>query len=293
MMATTTMEKTMTEEIKAVSSKRRIMQVFDTIYFEFQKNFKKTMILFVLNTVLFALFLIVQEVQEYQGVEPPEKAVAYISSYLAMISFLVMISAIAFGGSIISVDFEKQTGNIIFPKISRSRLLLGRFIAMYTLNALVILYYYVIVSLTTYIKYDELPVKIWTHLGWTLMYTLLVLSFVTFFSSFMRSTSATVVMSIMMLLILFDIIVSILMVTGSAIEPLFSITYFGSIINYSFNGLPEERFMEQIIPIGEGDPLIFRIWLTPSVNAALYGMLIYTAALLIFAYLLFKRRQMK
>ena len=277
----------------AVGPKYGLEQVADTIYFEFQKNLKKTLIMFGIFAAIFLLFLIVQEVQVSQGMEKPEEALAYLRSYLMLLDMLVLISAVSYGGSMIAVDFEKHTGNLLFPKITRGRLMLGRFIGLYFLNALALVFYFMLVGLTTFFKYDEIPEVLWTVMAWTLLYALASLSFVAMFSSLMKSTSAAVVVSIMFLIILFSIIESIVALTTS-IEPLFLLNYYSRIFGTTLNQvMPDPRYMEMEIPLTGEDTLIMRQWLTPSAEGALWGMITYTVVCLSLAYFRFMRRQMK
>jgi ABC-type transport system involved in multi-copper enzyme maturation permease subunit len=276
-------------ERKSLGAKRSVTQVFDTIQFEIGRNFKKLLIMLVVFTGIFLLFLIIDEVRFARGIKLPEKPVNFISGYLGMMNFLVLISAATFGGSLIAVDFEKLTGNLIFPKISRDRLLAGRFTAAYFMNALCIIYYYVIVGIYTYVKYDEIPEKTWNSLGMALLYTLAVLSFVLFWSSLMKTTASAVVISVMMLLIVFSIVNSILMVSTQQ-EPYFLLDYLGYSITSVFD-MPDPRYMDMEIAISETDKLTMRSWLTPEIDVAIWGMSIYTVVFFVLAYLRFKTRQ--
>ena len=276
---------------QGIGTKRALTQITDTITFEFKKNFKKTLINMILFTTIFLLFLIIQEYREAQGVEKPAEALDYLLSYLMMVDLLIYISASSYGGSAIAADFEKQTGNLLFPKISKDRLIIGRSIGLYLMNAFVVLYYYLLIAITTFIKYDALPKEIWQSLGWALLFTFTVLSFVIFLSSFMKSTAAAVVFAIMLFLIIFSIITQIMWITTTK-EPIWIITYYGSIILQSVD-MPDPRYTDIPIPISETESLTMRMWLTPAANYALGGMIIYGVISLVLAYFIFKRRQSK
>lgn len=275
---------------KGLGLTRSVTQVLDTIQFEFVRNFKKIMIVLLLYTGIFGLFFIIDQISISRGMELPAESLDYFMGYLGMINFLIYISAATFGGSIIVVDYEKLTGHLIFPKISKDRLLLGRFIAAYGMNALVVLYYYVLSFLATASKYDEMPDHIWDSMGLALLFTLAVLSFVVLWSSLMRTTTAAVVMSIMLLLIVFTIISSIMQVATQA-EPIFLLNYYGNTISTVFD-MPDPRYMDMTVGISETDTITLRTWLTPSISTACYGMLTYTAICLIIAYIRFKTRQL-
>lgn len=274
--------------------KRNVSQIGNTITFEFKKNLRSFIIMLIIFTSVFFLLLLISELQLAQDVALPNDPIDYVDDYLTQFfGFLIIISASLFGGSIIVEDFKKQTGNLLFPKISKTRLLIGRLTSRYTLNAICVSVYYVLVGIVTLAKYGEIPINLWASLGWALLYTFIILTFVTFMSSVMRSTSATIIVSILFLLIVFNIITMILRFAGLTMEPLFILTYYEGIISGSL-AMPNPRYADILMPTpGGGDPVSFTMWLTPTEPAALIGMLIYASIFLFFAYLIYQRRQSK
>ena len=287
--------KDMDVDRKKVGLKRNISQIGNTIAFEFRKNLKNFIIMLIIFTSVFFLLLLISELQLAQDVALPSDPIDYVDDYLTeFFGFLIIISASLFGGSIIVEDFKKQTGNLLFPKISKTRLLIGRLTSRYTLNAICVSIYYVLAGIVTFAKYSEIPINLWASLGWALLYTFTILTFVTFMSSIMRSTSATIIVSILFLLIVFNIIIMILTFAGLTMEPLFILTYYGEIISGSL-AMPNPRYAE-LPPMptpGGGAHVTFSAWLTPTEPAALIGMLIYASLFLVFAYLIYQRRQSK
>ena len=271
-----------------IGSKRKLQQIYDIGYFEFIRNFKKTLVLTVLAILIFILFLIIELYRLNRGLELPEDPADFALSFLSMMNLLILICSTSYGGSIIVIDFEKLTGNILFPKISRERLLIGRFTANYLMNAFIMLFYYILVAIIVFIKYLGIPKILWISLGWTLLYSLLILSFVTFFSSFMRSTAGAVVITLVLNMIVFSIIESIVSLF-STIEPLFLFPYYSRIITACFNMPEGDRF--QTIPIMEG--LDMTLWITPSSQGALIGTAIFSSVFLFSAYIIFRNRQNK
>ena len=270
-----------------ISSKRKLQQIYDIGYFEIIRNLKKTLILMIIGTLIFILVVILQEVQLRKGVELPEDPADFALRFLTLIiDPIVLISATSYGGSIIVTDFEKLTGNILFPKISRERLFVGRFLANYLMNAFVILSYYILIAFFVFFKYSGVPKILWTSLGWALLYILLILSFTIFFSSFMKSTAGAVVLSLILNMIVFSIIQSILSVF-STVEPLFILPYYATIITGCFHMPEGDRF--QTIPIMEGFDMT--LWTTPSPQGALIGTAIFSFVFLFSAYLIFRNRQ--
>ncbi|MCG3220023.1 MAG: ABC transporter permease subunit [Candidatus Heimdallarchaeota archaeon] len=282
-------------EKKPIGFMRSLDQVGATTRFELRRNVKNGIIALFVAGFTFLLSLIINIITERRLEEIPETATEYITSYLGMISFFILIIATMFGGNIIALDYDKQTGNLLFPKITKGRLFVGRLIARYLLSALAVIFYYILVVIAAAIKYTSLPVETWASLGWALLYTFLVLSLVIFFSSFMRKTSTTIVVSLVMILMVFTLGGTILTITGVEIEPLFILTYYSNIITQSF-AMPTDRFVEGFLGAGPhpgGDAPTIMQWITPSVGGAIIGMVIYSAILLVAAYFLFRRRQQK
>ncbi|MHA1730174.1 MAG: ABC transporter permease [Promethearchaeota archaeon] len=278
-------------------TKRSIIQIQKTIEFEFQKNLSKFISMLLMSIGIFMLFLVVQLIQNAQGLDVPADPVDYFAGYLVMIDFLVLIIAVAFGGGIIVEDFEKDTGNLLFPKIQKNRLLIGRIIARYIYAAMCIVFYYVLVGITTLIIYERLPTIVWESMGWALLYTFAVFSFMILFSSFMNRVASAMIVGMMIVLMVFQLLTMILMFTGVTIEPLFMLTYYANIITRWFN-MPEERFTEVGImgspgmgPPGMRDGPTFMSWATPSVTGAILGMTIYSIICIALAYIIYKRRQ--
>jgi len=273
--------------------KRNITQIGNTITFEFKKNLKNFILMLIVFTSVFFLLLLISELQLAQDVVLPSDPVFYIDDYTGQLfGFLIIISASLFGGSIIVEDFKKQTGNLLFPKISKTRLLIGRLTSRYTLNAICISFYYVLISILTFVKYNEIPLNLLASLGWALLYTFTILTFVTFMSSIMRSTAATIIVSILFLLIVFNIVTMILSFAGLTMEPLFLLTYYEGIITGSLS-MPNPRYTEIQMQRQGGEVVTFIQWLTPTEPAALIGMLIYISIFLTLTYFLYKRRQSK
>ena len=284
-------------EKRKAGLRRDLTQIGDTITFDFKRNLKSFILMLIVFLGIFIVFLIVNELQYLQDVPLPEEPINYINSYMSMFGFMVILSAAGFAGSIIAEDFHRQTGNLIFPKISKTRLLIGRVISRYGLNTICVGFYYVLIGVMTFIKYEEIPIVIWGSLGWALLYTFMIFSFVTLMSSIMKSTAISIIVSILFLLIVFNMLSMILRFAGVEGEPLYILTYYEGIITASMN-MPDPRYSEIRMPTGmggngDGEFATFINWTTPTEAVALIGMLIFTSIFLALTYFLYKRRQSK
>ncbi|MBD3256500.1 MAG: hypothetical protein GF383_15500 [Candidatus Lokiarchaeota archaeon] len=281
------------EKKENMGVERRITQIYDTITFEFKRFWKIFLLLILVYVAVFVLYYAINEIEYAQGVEVPEESVEYFTSYLGMLNFLVIISTSTLGGSIIAEDFDKQTGNLLFPKIDKSRLLIGRTTARYSLNALLVIFYYILIAVITNYMYAEIPDAFFESLSWALLYLFMITTFVIMMSSLNKSASSAMIISIFFLLIVFQLIETILMVTSVEIEPLFLPNYYFNIIEASLDW-PDERFTEILMPSArEGDFVEFKQWVTPKPSDALFGMLIFAGVFLFIAYMIYKRRQSK
>ncbi|MHA1522486.1 MAG: ABC transporter permease, partial [Promethearchaeota archaeon] len=169
--------------------KRRSSQIIDTIIFEFQRFGKKTGILLAVAIAIFGLSLVIGLLTLDRNPLAFSTVESYIRNYLSYMNMLILILATSYGTGMIVIDFQENTGNLLFPKISRSRLLIGRIIGNFLLGALIILIYYLISIIPVFIKFEALPKEYWYSLGFSLYYYLALLSLAVFFSSFVKRSS--------------------------------------------------------------------------------------------------------
>lgn len=278
-----------------IGMRRGWIQIKKTISFEFLRNAKKFMAMLITSAGIFLLFLIIQLISENQGAEAPEDPAVYFQNYLTMITLLVLIIAVTFFGSIIAEDFEKSTGNLLFPKIPKERLLIGRVIARYFYAFLSVAFFYFLVAVTTFIKYEGVPKIVWGSMLWAELYLFGLMAFMTLLSSLFKRTSTAMITGILGILIVFQLFSMIFMFTGITIEPLYFITYYGNIITAWFNMPPvDARYVEMGFGNGPaqnfGDATYYQ-WMTPSAGGAILGIAIYSLICFALAYYLYQRRQ--
>ncbi|MHA1777322.1 MAG: hypothetical protein DRO88_04835 [Promethearchaeia archaeon] len=284
-----------TEKIN-IGAYRGWIQIEKTISFEFVRNGKKLLAMIITSAGIFLLSLIIQLIQKNQGMDLPFEALDYFQNYLGMINFLILIIGTTFFGSIIAEDFEKETGNLIFPKIPKERLLLGRFIARYLYAFLSVAFYYLLVAIVTYVEYDGIPKIVWESMLWAEWYLFGIAAFFTMFSSIFKRSSTAMITGILSILIIFNLLSMIFMFSGVTVEPFYFLTYYANIITQWFH-MPaaDSRFQEIPFMRGPGaaasEGSTYYQWITPSATGAIIGLGIYSIICLTIAYILFKRRQ--
>ena len=272
-------------------------QIIDTIKFELTRNKKKALLILSIFFVAFILFF-AYNYNTYNltsGNLIPELSNNYIQTYLDLIGDMILILAVVFGASTVVEDFEKQTGNLVFPNSTKFRLLTGRTISAIILGSASIVLYYALVGLDTYWRYSSLPPEFVYSFFWAEIYFIMLLSFTIFVSSLSRSTSLTIILVILFLLILSNILIRLIAFAGYVDEPLFILTYFGNIVTEILT-YPATRKVTRDLEIrtsNGGGGRTFVSWLTPDPTGALLFMVGYSVVFLVLAYIFFERRQVE
>ncbi len=224
----------------------------------------------------------------------------YFSSGLQFISFLTLFAACLFFSGIICSEFDKKTGFIVFPKINKYKLILGKYIGNLVLVISIVSIYYFILGLLGFFYYGgPINIRLFHSYGIAILYVIALSSFVTFFSSFMRSVNLTIISTLVLLLIGFNIADQIVtIIFADAFEPLYSLAYLGSLISEILsNPFPNPRFVEFSFsggggPFGPGGDFTFGQWVTPTIGMGITLLLINIVVFFILAAYLFKRRQL-
>ncbi|HMF30109.1 MAG TPA: hypothetical protein VKK79_01745 [Candidatus Lokiarchaeia archaeon] len=275
--------------ISTVSPKSKITQVFDTIVFEIQRNLRKTLYLLVLVGVFFVLDVILTESNVSKGILLPDDSRDFVANSLGSMSDIIYLIAVVLGSSSIAADFEKQTGHMLFPKVSRTKLLVGRIGGLYLLFALLLGAYYGLAALYTITHYAAVPWEIWESFGTALLVALAALSFVIFISSWMKSVAGAAVLGLLFLFIIFSSLLSLYSVFTTD-EPILLLTYYANIIT-NIMKMPDTRYTDYKISVGT-ITINERMWATPDPITAVSGCLIYAGVSLFLSYLIFRRRQL-
>lgn len=280
--------------------KRTFSQILDIIRFEVTRNLKKTLLILLIFVGIFGIFFAfnIYTFSNPNNVLPNIPGQYIQGSYLSMIALMILILAILFGSSIIVEDFEHQTGNLIFPNVTKFRLMTSRVIAGFALGSVSLVSYYFLIALDVMYEYglSHIPLELFYSLFWALMYYFTILSFTVLFSSFARSTSVVIILLLVFVLVVLNIVSVLVAFAGYTGEPIYNITYFGNIITQILT-YPISRSVSQ--PLSyihvkiDHKEVNFTQWLTPSPIEALIFMLGYSAIFLIISFYLYERRQIQ
>lgn len=268
--------------------------IFDTVIFEIKKQRKK--FYFFLGVAILVVFLVGYLLQLFPGNLLPDTQAEYFSNGLIFIEFLTLFSACLFFSGIICSEFDKKTGAIVFPKINKYKLILGKYIGNLILAVFILAVYYFLLGLLGFFYYGgPINARIFYSFGFAVLYLISLSSFVTLFSSFMKSVNVTIISTLLILLIGFNIADQIVtFIFADSFEPLYSIAYLGNLITSVLqNPFPDPRYAEVTMgPPGMGGGFTLGQWITPSIEMGIILLLVFIVAFFLLAALLFKRRQL-
>jgi len=274
-----------------------ILPIYDTIVFEIKMQRKKFYFFFLITILIVALigyFLVL-----IPGYLLSDTYVDFFSGGLAFIEFLTLFAACLFFSGIICSEFDKRTGFIVFPKINKYKLILGKYIGNLILVISIVAIYYFLLGLFGLWYYGPvINVRILYSFGFAVLYVIMLSSFVTLFSSFMKNINVTIITTLIILLIGFGIADQIVtLVFKDAFEPLYSLAYLGNLITSILqNPFPDPRYVEFSFggmgPGGMGGDFSFGSWISPSIEMGITLFVVYIVVFFVLAAYLFKRRQL-
>lgn len=266
-------------------------QIVDVMKFEMLKNRKKFLILVIFVTLIAILSVFLPPLVSDQP--QPAEISQFLAGNFGFFSFFVIIGACAYGGSLIADEFDKKTCYMLFPKVSKARLFIGKVLSQYILFALNLLVYYVFLAIAAVVNYEQpIPVTfLWSYLI-AILYGGMLFSFVVLLSSFLRSTSLTVIVAFLLLFLGFSMVTGIVTLLAYEVEPLFDITYYYNMITAVID-FPDPRFQDIVVPVDEGIEFTVRSWFSPVINTGVIFCSIYLTIFLMVAYLRFQNRESK
>ncbi len=271
--------------------------IFNTIIFEMKKQRKK-LYFFTMVTILVAV-LLSYILHLFPDNLLSDTQAEFFSSGLGFISFISLFAACLFFSGIICSEFNKRTGFIVFPKINKYKLILGKYLGNLILVVFIVTVYYFVLGLFGFYYYGgPINIRIFYSYGFAILYVIALSSFVTLFSSFMKNVNITIITTLIILFMGFNIADMIVnLIYASTFEPLYSLAYLGNLITSVLqNPFPDPRYVEYSFGgMGPGDMggrFTFGSWVTPSIAMGTTLLLVYIVVFFVLAAILFKRRQL-
>ena len=204
------------------------------------------------------------------------------------VTFVVILSAIFFGGDAISGEFQNKTGYFGVPNpIRRSSIYIGKWLAAFTAS-LVMLGIFTVVTVGNGLYYfSGVPFQFAESLIFALIYLVSVLGFTFFFSSLFKNSSMSILLTAILFLFVFSLIQT-LVSSLVQIEPWFILTYGSSIIgNVLTTPYPPHMLTTSLGPRGGITLTTFNA----TIPEGLAIMLVYFAVTAILGLILFEKKE--
>ncbi|MFA5311892.1 MAG: ABC transporter permease [Methanomassiliicoccales archaeon] len=261
-----------------------IEQIAITTRYELEKHFQSKAF-FGIMALAFVTIALMTAVRPLLGLDFPSDAMTFVHEYLIWAPFIVLIGAVAFASGALSSEFEKRTGLLMFPQpIKRTVYLIGKFISVLIVMALVMAFYYIAASLLSLIVLGSVPATIMVSFGFVILYCMAVCGVAFLFSSLLRTGTAAIVATILTFLMVMTVTAQLL--TTSGIDPFFMATKAGEAITYS---LEDPYPLTHMVTDTMGGMTITSY--IPSEMGAILVLLGYSIISMTIAGFMFKRRQ--
>ncbi len=154
----------------------------------------------------------------------------YNSWWGTSVTFVVVLSAIFFGGDAISGEFQNKTGYFGVPNpIRRSSIYVGKWLAAFIASAVMLGIFTVVTVGNGLYYFSSVPYQFGESFLFALFYLVAVLGFTFFFSSLFKSSSMSILVTAILFLFVFTLL-NELIVLLVKIEPWFLINYGANII---------------------------------------------------------------
>ena len=271
--------------------------IFHTLVFEMKKQRKKFYFFTIISLLIAVLLSYILHL--FPDFLLADTQAEYFSSGLGFISFITLFAACLFFSGIICSEFNKRTGFIVFPKINKYKLIIGKYLGNLILVIFIVTIYYIVLGLFGFYYYGgPINFRIFYSYGFAILYVIALSSFVTLFSSFLKNVNVTIIITLIILLMGFNIADQIVtLIFADAFEPLYSLAYLGNLISSVLrNPFPDPRYVEFSFggmgPGGFGGHFTVGSWVTPSIFMGTTLLLVYIVAFFALAAVLFKRRQL-
>ena len=271
--------------------------IFHTLVFEMKKQRKKFYFFTIISLLIAVLLSYILHL--FPDFLLADTQAEYFSSGLGFISFITLFAACLFFSGIICSEFNKRTGFIVFPKINKYKLIIGKYLGNLILVIFIVTVYYIVLGLFGFYYYGgPINFRIFYSYGFAILYVIALSSFVTLFSSFLKNVNVTIIITLIILLMGFNIADQIVtLIFADSFEPLYSLAYLGKLITSILqNPFPDIRYWEISFggtgPGGFGGHFTVGSWITPSILMGTTLLLVYIVAFFVLAAILFKRRQL-
>ncbi|MEM3191925.1 MAG: ABC transporter permease [Candidatus Micrarchaeaceae archaeon] len=156
---------------------------------------------------------------------------SFYSSWWGMaVTFIIILSAVFFGGDAISSEFENKTGYFLMVNpIRRSSVYFGKLLAAFFAAFLILLVFTLMTIGNGLYYFGSVPSLFFESFAFSVLYIAAAMGLTFFFSSVFKSNSMSIIVTIILFLFVFSLVQE-LVASLAGIEPWFIITYGAQII---------------------------------------------------------------
>lgn len=214
----------------------------------------------------------------------------YNSWWGTSVTFVVVLSAVFFGGDAISGEFQNKTGYFGVPNpIRRSSIYVGKYVAAFIASA-VMLGIFTIVTVGNGLYYfSSVPYQFGESFLFALFYLVAVLGVAFFFSSLFKSSSISILVTLILFLFVFTLLNTLIMALVK-IEPWFLINYGAGIIGNVLSSPYPPHSITQTTTGFRGQPVTSTTF-SASIPEGLAIMGIYFVITAVAGLVLFERKE--
>jgi len=226
-------------EIRRESIWNDVFETYLSVNFELVKHLKRRRL-----PIVAALAVIVPLIFY---VKVPDTADVFAATVLSFVNILIIVSAAMFAGDAVCGEFEKKTSLLLFPTPQRrSTILAGKYIAALLATFLVVLLYYLTMTLQTAQLYGwgEIPAELGKSFLTALIYSAAAVSVVYFFSALLKRSITSTIVGFLFLMMILQVVAMVLMLVNQ--EPWF-------IVTYSANLIRDVLGVSSSLPFGPGE----------------------------------------
>jgi len=253
--------------------------------YEFLKHIRRRRLYVILGLALLAELAVLIGLPALMEGYPDD--VMVMAAMLSIGAMLATIGAVFFAGDAIAGEFESKTGFTLFPNpVRRTTLVTGKYLACCIAVILLVIFGYVVVSISLFAIYGEIPIETAKSFGLCLLYAGSVLSVTFFFSSVSKGSMGATVMTLLFIMVISGVIDGVLTMAGK--PSWFLLSKAGDTIITIYGGY--ELLMGGSPPPGMGlPPGMFQ---PPDLNLSIIAMVSYMVVGFLVSIWISKRRQL-
>ncbi len=208
------------------------------------------------------------------------------TTWVSILKFLTVLSALFFGPQAIAGEFQEKTGYFLLPgPVKRESVFLGKYMGALVVSLSVVLLYWAFAVVHIYTVFASVPPEVALSASLSLLYTASLLALTFFISSLFRSGTTAVAISAVLYFFVLNTISFLLMLAG--VEPWFMIDYVSGVISNVLAKPYPPHVQEQV-----AGGITIRIYY-PRLEVSVAVMVAYIVACLVTGASIFRRREMK